>query len=115
MSHTESTRQKKVARLIQKELVIYFQRESQMHFGSAMITVTIVRVSPDLSHARVYLSLFKAKKPEELLNTIRFMKSDIRRKLGELVRNQLRIVPDLDFFIDDSLDYFENIDRLLQS
>jgi ribosome-binding factor A len=67
-----------------------------------------------LSYARVYLSLFKAKKPEELLETIRFMKKDIRRKLGELVRNQLRIVPDLDFFIDDSLDYFENIDRLLQ-
>jgi ribosome-binding factor A len=79
-----------------------------------MITVTVVRVSPDLSYARVYLSLFKAKKPEELLETIRFMKKDIRRKLGELVRNQLRIVPDLDFFIDDSLDYFENIDRLLQ-
>jgi len=113
MSHTESTRQKKVSRLIQKELAIYFQRESHLHFGSAMITVTVVRVSPDLSHARVYLSLFKAQKPDELLETIRFMKKDIRRKLGELVRNQLRIVPDLDFFIDDSLDYFEKIDQLL--
>jgi ribosome-binding factor A len=109
----ESTRQKKVSRLVQKELAFYFQRESRNHFGSALITVTIVRVSPDLSHARVYLSLFKAPKPEELMEVIKGMKKEIRKMLGELVRNQLRIVPDLDFFLDDSIDYFENIDRLL--
>jgi ribosome-binding factor A len=69
----ESTRQKKVSRLVQKELAVYFQRESRNHFGSALITVTIVRVSPDLSHARVYLSLFKAPKPEELMEAIKGM------------------------------------------
>jgi ribosome-binding factor A len=57
--------------------------------------------------------LFKAEKPDELMETIKGMKKEIRKKLGELVRNQLRIVPDLDFFVDDSIDYFENIDRLL--
>jgi ribosome-binding factor A len=59
------------------------------------------------------LSLFKAPKPEELMEVIKGMKKEIRKMLGELVRNQLRIVPDLDFFLDDSIDYFENIDRLL--
>lgn len=113
MEYSESTRQKKVARLIQKELAGLFQRESRNLFGGAMITVTVVRVSPDLSYARVYLSLFKVEKPQQLIDEIKLMKKDIRRRLGEIVGKQLRIVPDLDFFIDDSLDYFEKIDRLL--
>lgn len=115
MEHTESTRQKKVGRLVQKELAGIFQRESRNLFEGAMITVTVVRVSPDLSYARVYLSLFQAKKPDALIANIKLMKKEIRRRLGELVGKQLRIIPDLDFFIDDSLDYFENIDRLLKS
>jgi len=111
----ESTRQKKVARLIQKELAEYFLRESKRLFDGAFITVTVVRTSPDFAHARVYLSFFKAEKPTEMLAHILAIKKEIRHKLGEAVRNQLRIVPDLDFFIDDSLDYYENIDRLLKT
>jgi len=111
----ESTRQKKVARLIQKELANYFLRQSKTLYAGAFITVTTVRMSPDLGHARVYLSLFKSDDPKALLNQITEEKKDIRRQLGEMVRKQLRIVPDLEFYIDDSLDYFENIERLLKS
>jgi ribosome-binding factor A len=110
----ESTRQKKVARLVQKEMAEIFQRESRNLFMGAFITVTTTRISPDLSHAKVYLSMFKVSKPEELLIHIRSVKPEIRKQLGEKVRHQLRIVPDLEFFLDDSLDYLENIDRLLK-
>ena len=111
----ESTRQKKVARLIQKEMANIFLRVSPTLFGGAFITVTVVRLSPDLGHARVYLSFFKTEKPAELLTLIQQSKSELRGKLGHQVGKQLRIVPDLDFFIDDSLDYYENIDRLLKN
>jgi ribosome-binding factor A len=111
--YMESTRQKKVARLIQKEMAELFQRESKTLFQGAFITVTTARISPDLGHAKVYLSMFKVEKPELLLNEIREHKKEIRKRLGEKVRHQLRIVPDIDFFIDDSLDYLENIDKLL--
>ena len=110
----ESTRQKKVARLIQKELANYFLRQGKTLYGGAFVTVTTVRISQDLSHARVYLSLFKADDPKALLNQITEGKKEIRRQLGEIVRKQLRIVPDFDFYLDDSLDYFENIERLLK-
>lgn len=109
----ESTRQKKVARLVQKEMAELFQRESRNLFGGAFITVTTSRISPDLSHAKVYLSMFKVEKPQEMLKHIDSIKSEIRNRLGQKVRHQLRIVPHLDFFLDDSLDYFENIDRIL--
>ncbi|MCB0819133.1 MAG: 30S ribosome-binding factor RbfA [Bacteroidetes bacterium] len=111
----ESTRQKKVARLVQKEMAEVFQRESRNLFNGAFITVTQARISPDLGHAKIYLSMFKVEKPQELLSLIKAQKHEIRRRLGEKVRHQLRIVPDLDFFIDDSLDYYENIDRLLSN
>jgi ribosome-binding factor A len=74
-----------------------------------------VRVSPDLAHARVYLSFFKTEKPKEMLAYILSIKKEIRHKFGDAVRNQLRIVPDFDFYIDDSIDYFENIERLLKT
>ncbi len=109
----ESTRQKKVARLVQKEMAELFQKESRNLFDGAFITVTTARISPDLGHAKIYLSMFKVEKPEELLEHIQSQKKEIRKRLGEKVRHQLRIVPDLDFYVDDSLDYLENIDRLL--
>ena len=109
----ESTRQKKVARLVQKEMAELFQKESRNLFNGAFITVTTARISPDLGHAKIYLSMFKVEKLEELLGQIQGLKKEIRKRLGEKVRHQLRIVPDLDFYVDDSLDYLENIDRLL--
>lgn len=109
----ESTRQKKVSRLIQKELGEIFQRKTN-EFGGKMITVTIVRMSPDLSLAKIYLSIFPIDKDESTLQRIKSHTSHLRNDLGKIVRNQLRIVPELAFFIDDSLDYIENIEDLLK-
>ncbi len=109
----ESTRQKKVSRLLQKELGNIFQKKTN-ELGGKMITVTTVRISPDLSVAKVYLSIFPKKNHgEESLEHIRNMTPQIRNELGKIVRNQLRIVPELIFYIDDSLDYIENIENLL--
>jgi ribosome-binding factor A len=109
----ESTRQQKISRLIQKDLGMIFQQESRNLFGGAMITVTKVNVAKDLSIARTYLSLFGIKDKNALLENIRTHTKAIRRELGIREHNQLRIIPELQFFLDDSLDYIENIDHLL--
>lgn len=109
----ESTRQQKIARLIQKDLGEIFQSQARSLFMGAMITVTKVNITKDMSLARVYVSIFGVKDKEELLETIRMHTRDIRRELGFREKNQLRVIPDLQFFIDDSLDYIENIDHLL--
>jgi ribosome-binding factor A len=110
----EGTRLTKVARQIQKDLGEIFQRQSQSLFHGRMITVTTVRVSPDLSLAKVYLSIFPSEKKEEVLDQVKQSTKTIRHELAQRIRNQMRIVPELAFFIDDSLDYIENIDRLLK-
>ncbi|MEW6467967.1 MAG: 30S ribosome-binding factor RbfA [Bacteroidota bacterium] len=110
----ESTRQQKVARLLQKELADIFQKRNHELGAGALITVTVVRVSPDLSFARVYLSIFPVHHKEVFLQRIRDRVKEIRRDLGLKVRNQLRIVPELAFYIDDSLDYADKIDKLLK-
>lgn len=109
----ETTRQNKVARLIQKDLSTIFQEETRKTRG-VLVSVSAVRVSPDLSIAKAYLSIFPSEKAQELLDNINAQASQIRFKLGTLERHQLRIIPELRFFIDDSLDYIENIDRLLK-
>lgn len=116
-------RQNKVSRLIQKELAVLFQA-SQMGTNNAFITVTTVRISPDLAQAKVYLSIFplgetieKGKDTElkdKILEEIKSKTGAVRKRLGDLVRNQLRIIPALEFFIDDSLDYEDNITELLK-
>ena len=111
----ESTRQKKISRLLQKELGSIFQKKTS-EFGGKIITVTTVRISPDLSIAKVYLSIYPRKKEgDETLNNIRYQTSRIRNELGKIVRRQLRIIPELNFFEDDSLDYINNIDNLLNT
>jgi ribosome-binding factor A len=110
----ESLRQKKVARLVQKELSEIFLREARILFGGGMITVSMVRVSPDLSSAKVYLSLFAVKNTADLLKKIKEETWKIRKDLALRVKSQLRIVPEISFYIDDSLDYFEKIDQLLK-
>lgn len=77
------------------------------------MSVSVVRVSPDLSIAKVYLSVFPSARAEEILTNVNNNASQIRYELGNLERHQLRIIPELKFFLDDSLDYIENIDRLL--
>jgi len=110
----ESTRQKKVARLVQKELGQYFQRESIFLSPGKIITVTVVRMSPDLSLARIYLSVFPSDNTDEILNTISNKSKVIRHDLGKNIRHQLRAVPELAFFLDDTLDYVDNIEDLLK-
>ncbi len=78
-----------------------------------MVSVTRVKISPDLSICTAYLSIFPSDKGEELMNNINANVKTIRYELGTRVRNQMRIIPELRFFIDDSLDYIEHIDELL--
>lgn len=109
----ETIRQERINNLLQKDLGEIFQIEMRHITQGAMITVTKVKVTPDLSVAKIYLSLFAAADKDELLKSIRSHTKEIRGKLGKRVRHQLRVVPDLSFYIDDSLDYIENLDNLL--
>lgn len=109
-----SIRQEKVAKLVQQELSIIFQQGARSTYRGAMITVTTVRMSPDLGNARVYLSIFAPGDKGDMLQLVRSNISSIRYELGNKVRHQLRGVPNLDFHIDDSLDYAERIDDLLK-
>ena len=111
----ESTRQKKVSRLIQKELAdIFLKRGSEFAHGK-LVSITRVRMSPDLSFAKVYISIFPATNQEDILKSLEDHISKFRFDLGHKVRSQLRIVPDIAFHIDDSLDYIDKIDKLLKS
>jgi len=111
----DSTRQNKFSRLILKEMADLLSREGQNYYGNAFVTVTEVRVSPDLSQAKIYLSLFKEKDPARLLEMIRMHTKEIRGHLGNRIRNQVRVIPELLFFIDDSLDYAEKINNLMKN
>lgn len=111
----DSVRQQKVAKQILKELGDLLQREGAGIWGShALVTVTRVNITRDLQIARVYLSIFGAADKDALLQKVKEKGHDIRYLLGKSMRHQLRIIPMLEFFVDDSLDYIENIDRLLK-
>ena len=109
----ETTRQNKIARLIQKELSEIFLLQTKSMPG-VLVSVSIVRISPDMSSARVYLSVFPSERSEEIVKNINANMKSIRFELGNRVRHQLRIIPELKFFVDDSLDYAEKIDELLK-
>lgn len=109
----ESTRISKIERLLQKELGDIFLKQAKGMSG-VLISVSAVRISPDLSVAKAYLSIFPSEKGKELMDAIRANTKAIRYDLGQRVRTQLRIIPELTFFIDDSLDYIEHIDQLLK-
>jgi len=111
----ESTRQQKIARLIQKETGLIFQQECRELCQGALVTVTKAHVASDLSVARIYVSLFATSNKQGLLDHIRHHVKEIRHHLGNRVHNQLRIIPEIQFFLDDSLDYIENIDHLLKT
>ena len=113
MRTVATTRQHKVARLLQKELGDLFQKKGREMLGNKLATVTVVRISPDLGLAKVYLSIFPVSKDEDPLELINKHASTIRYEIGNKLRNQLRIVPEFVYYIDDSLDYIENIDNLL--
>ncbi|MCK9180907.1 MAG: 30S ribosome-binding factor RbfA [Bacteroides sp.] len=109
----ESTRQSKISRLIQKELSEIFLLEAKSMPG-VILTVSAVRVTPDLSIAYVHLSIFPSEKGKDMINGINENAKTVRYDLGKRLRHQLRIIPELKFFLDESLDYFEKIDELLK-
>lgn len=109
----EITRQNKIARLIQKELSEIFLLQTKAMSG-VLVSVSVVHISPDMSYARVYLSIFPSERSEEIVKNINDNMKSIRFELGNRVRHQLRIIPELKFFVDDSLDYVAHIDELLK-
>lgn len=108
----ESTRQAKIARLLQKELSEIFRQQTAKTHGT-IVSVSAVRVSPDLSVAKAYLSIFPSEKANEVMDSINASAKTIRYDLAQRVRFQLRKTPELQFYLDDSLDYLEKIDSLL--
>ncbi len=111
----ETTRQNKVARLIQKEMSTVLRTEGSRHIPGKMISVTKVRVSPDLGLAKVYLSIFPSGTANDDLKILKKARKTFRFQLGKIIGKQVRVIPELAFFLDDSLDYLENIDNILKN
>jgi len=110
----ESTRQLKVGRQIQKDLAELIRGRGMAAYGGALVSVSGVKMSPDLSMAKVYVSIFPSSKSSDVMTVLEKEMPHMRGELGKLVAKQLRIVPELSFFLDDSLDYVEHIDELLK-
>ncbi|MEN8115648.1 MAG: 30S ribosome-binding factor RbfA [Bacteroidota bacterium] len=110
-----STRQNKISRLIQREIADILLKLSKSNFPGKLISVTVVRVTKDLGIARVYLSIFPSEYAQEILEQIQSGRKMLRGELGRKTGKSLRVIPDLEFYIDDSLDYIDNIDNLLHS
>lgn len=108
-----SIRQSKISNEIQRELSVFFQRESVTIGKGAMVSVTTVRVTPDLSLAKVYVSIFAGPPAKEVLESINLNMGKVKSHLGKALKG-MRKIPDLMFYIDDSLDYAEKIDELLK-
>ena len=109
----DTTRQNTVARLIQKELGEIFVAQTRQMRG-VLVSVSVCRISPDMSVCRVYLSVFPSERAEEIVGNVNANQKQVRHELGNRMRHQLRIIPELKFFVDDSLDYAEHIDELLK-
>ncbi|MBB3188168.1 30S ribosome-binding factor RbfA [Microbacter margulisiae] len=109
----DTTRQLKINRMLQKELSEILLAEARATGHGTLLTVTNVRITPDLSIARVYLSIFPSNQSEAILEQVKGKTKSIRFQLGARIRHQLRVIPELAFYLDDSLDYIENIDNLL--
>ena len=114
MDKPASTRQLKVARELQRDLAEIIRSKGMAFFGGAMLTVSEVRISPDLSVAKVYISVFPSAKADSVMEILEENKKAIRGELGHKVASQLRIVPEMDFYLDTTLDYAEHIDDLLK-
>lgn len=110
---TEGKRQKQVANEIAKELNDIFLKMSLTMIDGGMVSIASVKVTPDLFEARIYLSLFQVKDPEAVLEKFKDLSSEIRGELGKRMRHQLRSIPQLTFYLDDTLDYVFKIEKLL--
>ena len=109
-----SIRQEKVAELIRRDLSTLFQRQSQAWFAGMFITVTTVRVAPDLGLAKVYLSFMAVQDKKSALEAVRAEGWRVRKALADLIGKQVRIIPELNFYLDDSLDHYEAVDQALK-
>jgi ribosome-binding factor A len=110
-----TVKQNKVSKLIQTVMADIFQKKGFNAYGGAMISVPQVRISPDLAYAKIFISIFATKTPkEEVLEMVKADTKNLRFELGKRIRNQVRIIPEITFFIDDSLDHIEKIDSLLK-
>ncbi len=109
-----TTRQLKVSKQLQRDIAEIIRARGMSSFDGSMVTVSEVRISPDLAVAKIYVSIFPSEKGEKVLKMIQDSAKSIRGELGRLVSKQLRIVPELTFTLDDSLDYVEHIDELLK-
>lgn len=114
MATTESKRQQRFASVIQQDLADIFQREGNSWAPDTLVTVTRVRVTPDLAIARVYLSFLNAKDKQLTIANIKSHAGEIRYKLGARIKNQARVVPQLEFFLDDTNEYVEHMDKLFE-
>lgn len=110
----ESKRQKQVGQLVMEELSEVFQREGLNVIDGGMVSISKVMVTPDLLEARIYLSLFQVKDADKLMHDIKERTPELRNELGKCVRNQLRRVPELHFFTDDTLDYVFKMEELFK-
>ncbi|POY37127.1 30S ribosome-binding factor RbfA [Solitalea longa] len=108
----ESKRQLKFARQIQKDLADLFQQEGNSLFPNNFVTVTKVRVTPDLGMARVYLSFLNTTTAQQAINGVRAQQSEIRYKLGKRIKDQVRVIPELEFFVDDTQEYVMKMNKL---
>jgi ribosome-binding factor A len=108
----ESKRQQKFAGVIQQDLATIFQREGAGYLPNIMVTITKVRVTPDLALARVFLSFFNSGNNALALQTIKSHANEIRYKLGARIKDQVRVIPQLEFFVDDTSDYVERMDKI---
>ena len=110
----ESRRQAKVSRLIQREIAVILQRNSQMWFALPFVTVSKIHVTPDLSYAKVYLTFLNEANPQEKIDLVRAKTGEIKLQLGSALKNEMRKLPAINFFYDDTMDYVEDMDKLLK-
>ena len=110
----ESKRQKQVGKLVMEELSAIFQREGMNVVDGGLVSISKVMMTPDLLEARIYLSIFQVQNPEKLLHEIKERTGEWRNMLGQRVRNQLRRVPELQFYNDDTLDYVFKMEELFK-
>jgi ribosome-binding factor A len=110
----ESKRQQKFAGVIQQDLAAIFQREGMNYLPNTLVTITKVRVTPDLAIARIFLSFFGNNNLQLALQTIKSHASEIRYKLGARIKDQVRIIPQLEFFVDDTSEYVERMDKIFE-
>lgn len=110
----DSRRQEKIAHLLQEEFSTILMTDAKQYLKGAFVTLTYVKVTPDLSLARFNMSVMGYEKKEEIIQNLQEHKSEIRRILGNRMRNDLRKIPELEFYLDETLDYVQKMDDLFQ-